>query len=184
MKSTSTSDVLPPNCSSRKPESSGKNMMRKRSSDRESGPSRTGEKIVASSPVDRHCISDSRRNSSSSGSGEEMTGDASVWTQRSMNVNTRIRPSYQRNGRNSSSVRQPSISISRIPDNVSPFNGVSQNALQQFSQSGSSSGLRSYSLSSNNDDTPSATSEPGSMNLMSHEVLHRHNMDSISEVLL
>ncbi|KAL0393858.1 UNVERIFIED_CONTAM: putative E3 ubiquitin-protein ligase HIP1 [Sesamum latifolium] len=185
MKSNSTSDVLPPNCSSPKPESRGKNMMKKRSSDAESGASRTGRKMAAASPVDGHLlssssgisISDSRRNSSSSGSREEMTGDGSAWTRRSMNVNTRMRPSYQRNGRIGSSVREPSISISQIPDNETSFNVGSRNSLRH----GSSSGLRSYSLSSSNEDTPSASTELGFAT--NREVLHRHNMDNIAEIL-
>ncbi|XP_020550304.1 probable E3 ubiquitin-protein ligase RHG1A isoform X2 [Sesamum indicum] len=188
MKSNLTSsDVLPTNCSPPKPVSSGKNMMKKRSSDAESGASRTGRKIAAASPVERHLlssssgisISDSRRNSSSSGSRAEMTGDASVWTQRLRNVNTRMRPSCQQNGRNSSSVRESSISISQIPDNGTPFNVGSQNSLPEFSESDSSSGLSSDSLSSSDDDTPSASTELGFGR--NREVLHRQNMDNIAE---
>ncbi|KAL0324025.1 UNVERIFIED_CONTAM: putative E3 ubiquitin-protein ligase HIP1 [Sesamum calycinum] len=179
-KSNSISDVLPPNCSPLKPESRGKNMMKKRSSDAESGASRTGRKMAAASPVDRHLlssssgisISDSRRNSSSSGSREEMTGDASLWTRRSMNVNTRMRPSYERSRRNSSSVREPSINISQIPDSETPFNVGSQNPLCQFSENDSSS----------SGDTSSASTGLGLAT--NHEVFHRRNMDNIAEELL
>ncbi|KAK4389043.1 hypothetical protein Sango_2241300 [Sesamum angolense] len=172
-KSNSISDVLPPNCSPLKPDSRGKNMMKKRSSDAESGASRTGRKMAAASPVDRHLlssssgisISDSRRNSSS-GSREEMTGDASLWTRRSTNVNTRMRPSYERSRRNSSSVREPSINISQIPDSETPFNVGSQNPLCQFSENDSSS----------SDDTSSASTGLGLAT--NHEVFHRRNMDN------
>ncbi|KAI3468429.1 hypothetical protein Pfo_025092 [Paulownia fortunei] len=191
LKCNSISDVVPPTCSPVESESVGKNVMKKGSLEGESSLSRGRRKPTAASPIDRHVspstsgisISDSRR--SSSVSEEDSSGAASVWTRRSRNVNTRMRFSYRQNGRNSSSVREPAVSVSQIPDNEIPSNVGGRSSLRQFSASGS----RSFSLSSSNGDNPSAalpftSAEHGFTHLMNHDVLRRYNMDGIAEVLL
>ncbi|KAK6158668.1 hypothetical protein DH2020_005982 [Rehmannia glutinosa] len=144
LKCDSMSDVVRTSCSPVESESVRKNVTRKRSLEGESSLSRRERKTTTSGIS----ISDSRR--SNSASGED---SASVWTRRSMTVNPRTRPSYRQNGRNYSSVREPSVSVAQFPDNELPSRVGGRSSSLQFRASGS----RSYNLSSSNGDNPSAT---------------------------
>ncbi|KAK6137155.1 hypothetical protein DH2020_029100 [Rehmannia glutinosa] len=176
LKCDSMSDVVRTSCSPVESESVRKNVTRKRSLEGESSLSRRERKTTTSGIS----ISDSRR--SNSASGED---SASVWTRRSMTVNPRTSPSYRQNGRNYSSVREPSVSVAQFPDNELPSRVGGRSSSLQFCASGS----RSYNHSSSNGDNPSATTlfasgEHGFTHLMNDDVLRRYNMGGFEEILL
>ncbi|KAG8375337.1 hypothetical protein BUALT_Bualt10G0089700 [Buddleja alternifolia] len=134
-----------PSCSSPESKSLGKNVMKKRSPEGESSLSSRGRKST-------YGISITESGQSSSASGDSN----STWNRRSTNVNTRMRLSSPQNGRNCSSVREPSNSLSRNPNDERPFNIGGRSSSRQFSGNVSLSDSRSYSFSSSNDDNPSA----------------------------
>ncbi|KAL1552609.1 putative E3 ubiquitin-protein ligase HIP1 [Salvia divinorum] len=184
LRCNSTSDAIPPSCSQPESASVRKNFIKKRSSEGDTSSSSRGRSNTASSNVDRHTspttsgisISDSAH--SASASVEDSSGSSSTWNRRSMHVNARMRFSSRQEGRNGSSVREPTVSFSRN-DYETPFDVGDEVTSQHFSVSGSRS-LRDNSSSR----TSFASAESGLSHLLNHDVLHRFNMDGIAEVLM
>lgn len=194
LKCNSESDALTPSCSSES-KATGKYMMKKKVSEGESSISRRGRQANAPEPTYRHrftstggiSISDSRRNNCTSGEGS--SGAAAVRPRRSVNLNdTRIRLSYRQVGTNDSTVRESAIRTSLSPDSDIHINVDGQSSSQQFSMSGSSSGLSRFSLSSGNDDmstlVPFTSTDMGFTHVINRDAFPLVNIDGIAEILL
>ncbi|KAL6578587.1 hypothetical protein OROMI_008803 [Orobanche minor] len=159
-------------CSSSESKSADKNVMKKKIPEVESTLSRRRPLNGRLCPL-TNGISISDSGSSRVASGDSKSG-GSFTTRRPTNVNNgKAGLPYQRNGRNSPSLREPSLRISHVGGT-------------QFSASSSSSGSSSFTLLSSNNDNRSAMMPFNAgrldfMNLTDHE---RYNMDGIAEVLL
>lgn len=188
LRCNSVSDAIPPSCSQLESESVRKNFIKKRSSEGESSSSNRGRTNTASPNIDRHTspsttgVSTSDLAYSSSAPVDDSSGSSSTWNRRSTNVNARMRFSSRQDGRNSSAIREPSVSFSRNDYEI-PLNVSDGRSSQQFSVSGSRSHRRSSNNSENSSSRTSfASAESGSTHVMNRDVLRRFNMDGIAEV--
>ncbi|CAI9783598.1 unnamed protein product [Fraxinus pennsylvanica] len=174
LKCNSISDDVRRSCSSSESQSSRKDEMKKRSSEGESSSSCGWKKTNTalsfngrdSRSTNGISISDSRHGSWTPQ--EDVSGAASVRTQRPTNRNSRARLSNQHSG-----------NISRFYQPETPIN---------VDDHGSSSGQSSYSLSSNSGDNLSSLMTSTSMGFdttgLVNDALQLHNMDGVAEILL
>ncbi|KAL6536298.1 hypothetical protein OROGR_012870 [Orobanche gracilis] len=158
-------------CSSSESKSAGKNVMKKKIPEVESSLSRRRPlKGHLCPPTSGIYISDS--GSSRVASGDSKSG-GSFTTRRPTNVkNGKAGLPYQQIGRNSLSLREPSLRIAHVGGT-------------QFSASSSTSGSSSFTLLSNNDNRSAMMPfNAGRLDFMHLTDRERYNMDSIAEVLL
>ncbi|KAL2548142.1 RING/U-box superfamily protein [Forsythia ovata] len=191
LKCNSISDVVPRSCSTLDSKPSMKDVVKKTNPGGQSSTSHGAKQTTAVSSIDGHVppstsgisISTPRHNRSWARR-EDGNGVLSVRTRRLTNINTTTRRSNQHNA-NGSSLREPVVSVSQLPQPELPVDAGSHNS-SGYSANVSSIGSSSYSLSSSNGNNLSSVmpAELGITHLMHPNALQRRNIEGIAEVLL